>query len=185
MPSACTPAPPHESAPCPRPSPSRSLALLDPPHQGRERVGRDRVGAAVAVPHARRHEEPGEPFGPRLAAHGVHDLLVVADRALGADQFVRGTVPEDQPSARGAKAVRSASFVPTTSPARTGPGPAVWTPTSPTWNCGSPPAARASPGCIANCSTRTPPSSTRWSAPSSPPCVRRRRRRRLRRQCGG
>lgn len=53
------------------------------------------------------------------------------------------------------------------------PGPAGWTPTSPTWSNDLPRDAPASPTPTVNSSPTTRrPSLTRWSAPTSPPCAR-------------
>jgi hypothetical protein len=52
-----------------------------------------------------------------------------------------------------------------------GPGPAGWTPTSPTWNGDSPKDAPASPDCTASWSPSKLPSPTAWSALTSPPCA--------------
>ncbi|MFF8880772.1 ISL3 family transposase [Streptomyces flaveolus] len=52
------------------------------------------------------------------------------------------------------------------------PGPADWTPTSPTWNGASPRGAPASPDCTASWLPSKLLSPTAWSAPTSPPCAR-------------
>ncbi|MFE3659749.1 transposase [Streptomyces sp. NPDC059165] len=56
--------------------------------------------------------------------------------------------------------------------ARTGPGPASWTPTSPTWNGDSPRDAPASRDCTASWSPSRLPSPVAWSERTSPPCAR-------------
>ncbi|MER5838876.1 ISL3 family transposase [Streptomyces prasinus] len=127
---------------------------------------------------AGRPQDDPEPIGRRAerkkAAHAlVHELLAQGhSRRAIARHLGRGlnTV---------LRYARAATWQETLRENR--PGPADWTPTSPTWSGGSPRDARASPACTGNSSPTTPPSPTRWSAPASPLCAPLHR---TRRRCG-
>ncbi|MFE3502261.1 transposase [Kitasatospora sp. NPDC059160] len=129
-----------------------------------------------------RPQDDSEPVGRRAernkAAHAqVHELLAQGHsrraiaRHLG---WGLNTVLRHANAARWQDTIRD-----------TAPGPADWTPTSPTWSDASPRDAPASPTSTVNSLPTTRPSPTRWTAPASPPSAGLRpARRRDRRRCG-